>query len=129
MNPQPEPRLGLFWFVPEHSAFEMKGVSQPLSEVPNLGGFRTVALGHFDVWKAICVETPSLAEFGYEYFPRGRVNWAEDPGEFLLLVDRSIIAEGQTNTVIHSWNLPVEETRVMTDAHYRTHKLTSIIIQ
>jgi hypothetical protein len=112
----PEPRLGLFWFVPEDGRLVMKGAARPSSEVPLIGGFRTVEIGHISVWKAICIETPALREYGYEYFPRGRVHWIEDGDEYLLLADPVIIERGLTARVIEAWELPPDRSRAIRSA-------------
>jgi hypothetical protein len=68
-----------------------------------------------------------LSPYGYEYYPRGRVNWSEVDG-FILLADRSILASGRLSLIVSAWNLP-GTTRIMPDPHYRHHSLTTIITE
>lgn len=123
MDRETDARIGLFWFVGvKHD--EMIGFSQPIVDVPLLGGFRTVEEGHDAVWRSLSRSRPDLAPFGYEYFPRGRVNWSEADG-FILLADKAILAAGRHAHVISGWHLPTD-TIVMTDPHYRRHSLTTL---
>jgi hypothetical protein len=121
-----EPRIGLFWFVGEDGD-ELVGLSRPAAAVPNIGGFCTIDESHYDVWRRLSQSRADLSEYGYEFFPRGRVNWSDADG-FMLLADKSILASGRYSAVITEWHLP-GSTKIMTDPHYRQHSLTTIIIE
>ena len=118
------PRIGLFWFLGV-DLDELIGLSYAVADIPDIGGFRTIEEGHYDTWRALCRSRKSLSAYGYEFFPRGRVNWSEADG-FILLADTMIVASGRHSDVISSWFLP-GSTKVMTDSHYRHHSLTTII--
>lgn len=123
MDTMDECRIGLFWFVGDNFD-ELIGLSRPVGEVPLLGGFKTVDDGHDAVWRRLFSSRPDLAGFGYEFFPRGRVNWSEADG-FILLADKLILDAGLQAEVLAAWRLP-EDSLVMTDPHYRRHSLTTL---
>jgi len=126
MNRSNEPEIGLFWFVGPDIQ-EMVGLSKKVADVPAVGGFKTVEDGHDAIWRRISRSRSDLRECGYEYFPRGRVNWSVQDG-FILLADREILASALHLAVLSQWSLP-PNTLVMTDPHYRRHALTTIITQ
>ena len=74
-----KPRLGLFWFIAKdrnHSRFA--SISRPFSRVAEVAGFKTLDEGHVDVWPTLQRLDQSLADYDYDYFPRGRVNWRRE---------------------------------------------------
>ena len=118
------PRIGLFWIISQKQEFLEYSV--PYDRVAIVAGFRTLNVGHVDIWKKLIRKRPDLANFAYEYFPRGRVNWSESDG-FILLMDKTLIDNSYHHLVISSWRLPPENTTVLNDAHYRHHDITTII--
>lgn len=126
MTDDSTPRIGLFWFIGADMD-ELIGLSHSVVAIPTIGGFRTIEEGHYDTWRALCRSRKNLSAYGYEFFPRGRVNWSEADG-FILLADKMIVASGKHHAVISSWFLP-GSTKIMTDSHYRHHTLTTIITE
>ena len=122
--PTPIPRLGLFWALPiSEETWDIVAVSCRFAEVPQIGGFRTLELGHVDLWPRIRRETGREFIGEYEDYPRGRVNWREEDQRFLLLLDPTLCRPSWVARVMARFALPLASTLVMTDAHYRsTHK-------
>jgi hypothetical protein len=121
-------KLGLFWFV-GHSYEEFIEYSLPWKNISSVGGFRTVDTGHAEVWEGLRCKRADLRSFGYEYFPRGRVNYDEGNAIFLLLVDKKINNTSCISLIIDRWNLPLGSTMVMGDPHYRCNILTTIYME
>lgn len=122
------PMLGIFWFFPGLNETSFLTLLSRFDEVPCVGGFRTTDIAHVDAWRDFQKQYPSLRRVGYEAIPRGRVNWRQSDERFLILVDRTIIDAGAIPALKAEFNLP-SNSLVMTDSHYRTHKLTSVIAE
>jgi hypothetical protein len=117
----PEPRIGLFWGLPgAGSRPRLVGLSRRVSEVSEIGGFRTLEEGHVDIWPRITRRWPNLRGVPYEYFPRGRVNWRADDDRFLLLLDRKLTTEEFISILVSRWHLPRARLIVLSDPHYRS---------
>ena len=117
------PRLGLFWALPLSGDFwDIVAVSCPFAEVPQIGGFRTLEAGHVALWSRIRRETGPEVVGEYEDYPRGRVNWREEDQRFLLLLDPTLRRPSWVARVMACFNLPVANTLVMTDPHYRAKR-------
>ena len=113
----PGPHLGLFWALPStNDGWDVIAFRRPFAEVAEIGGFRTLEDGHVDLWRRIAPD--HFAD--YEDFPRGRVNWREADGKFLLLLDQTLRRREWIRRVVDRLGLPPAETLVMIDAHYRS---------
>jgi hypothetical protein len=119
------PRIGLFWFVPSPRGAMLLGVSHPFERVDTLGGFKTAKEAHVDVWENLKRGHPSIRDYAYEHFPRGRVNWSQDDDTFLLLADKQVFERGLERGLITRWHLPADKVKTMLDPHYRTQSLPS----
>jgi hypothetical protein len=49
--------------------------SRPFSRIQEAAGFKTLEEGHADIWPIVQRLNSSVADFEYDHFPRGRVNW------------------------------------------------------
>lgn len=114
-----DPLLGPFWGIPCPGRFELVGAPQRFTEVPSIGGFRTVELGHFELWPSLAAGRADWRVHDYDYFPRGRVSWTALGDEFLLLLDRRLRRSDFLSQLFRDWRLPPAKTRIGLDAHYR----------
>ena len=116
-----EPRLGIFWGIRIGDGKPtILPISVPETEVPLIGGFRTLDTGHIDAWPTILSTTPLLKGKEYDEVPRGRVNWREEDGRYLLIADRKLISKNFLKQIMIVFKLPEKKTLVMSDPHYRT---------
>ncbi len=114
------PQLGIFWLVPQLRGLQiLVGFAHAFDDVPTIGGFKTLDDGHIDLWPILTREYRHLANQEYDDHPRGRVNWRESDGCFLLFADRRILNAGYHRVLIEAWSLPAPRTRVSPDEHYR----------
>lgn len=120
------PRLGIFWMVPADGGARMAALSHPEIDVPIIGGSRTTEDSHVDAWRRVCAAYRGLSRYSYEHFPRGRVNWREEDGRYLLLADRLIIETGRHEALARRWRLPLDRLTVARDSHYRTSGLSTL---
>jgi len=115
------PRIGIFWFVPGANGHaEFVESSLPITEVPLVAGFKTLETGHVDYWPSVQRQRPTLLSAEYETYPRGRANFRDEDGKFLLLLDEKVSAADFVDIVIRAWALPREKLVVMHDSHYRS---------
>lgn len=119
------PKLGIFWFLPTRNGYRFVSLAHDVARVKLIGGFKTIEEGHVDTWSRVVAADGSLSQFGYEYFPRGRVNWRAEDDTFLLLADPSIFSLNLHMAVADRWNLIGHAFQFLTDPHYRTNKLPS----
>jgi hypothetical protein len=119
--PSKEPRIGLFWFIAEdRRPSRFASASRPFSEVSEIGGFKTLDEGHVDVWPTLQRHDQTLADYEYDYFPRGRVNWRKEDERWLLVLDPKLNHSPFITFIVHSWKIPRRRLLVLTDSHYRS---------
>lgn len=116
----PPPRLGFFWFVPDAEGTRLVAYSLPFDEVPEIGGFRTVELGHYEHWPALGRRDRLMRTASYEDYPRGRINYVVEDGRFLLLADRKLMCPHYIDRLMTAFALPRHRVTVATDPHYRS---------
>ncbi len=121
----PPQKIGIFWFVPTSESHQLICLAHEASRVRTIGGFKTIDEGHVDTWAKVQKVNRALEPFGYEHFPRGRVNWREDDGAFLLLADPAIFDRNLHSVIVDRWNLQRETVHLIRDSHYRTNQLPS----
>lgn len=94
-----------------------------MDQVECIGGFKTLSLGHVDVWPELQRAHSKLRGHGYEFFPRGRVNWREVDDTLILLADEAILRDRLHELVLSRWNLKGRRCEILRDPHYRVNKL------
>jgi len=62
----------------------------------------------------------TLADYDYDYFPRGRVNWRKEDDRWLLVLDPKLNRGTFIAYIVLAWKLPRNRLLVLTDAHYRS---------
>ena len=119
--PSDEPRLGLFWFIAEdRGPSQFASLSRPFSGVPEVAGFKTLDQGQVDIWPTVQRLDPTLSDYEYDYFPRGRVNWRKEDDKWLLVLDPKLNRSPFITYVVIAWKIPRKRLLVLTDAHYRS---------
>lgn len=122
-----QPRLGIFWIagpLAPGDLFRVEqpqllAVSEPASDVPLIGGFRTMDKGHVDAWPDLQRQHAFLRGRPYEFFPRGRVNYLADTDTYLVLIDPEIFRPEFLKLIDERFLLPASR-QVLTDSHYST---------
>ena len=116
-----EPRVGLFWFIAkDRNTSRFASISRPFSRVAEVAGFKTLDEGHVDVWPTIQRLDGTLADYDYDYFPRGRVNWRKEDDRWLLVLDPKLNRATFIAYIVLAWKIPGNRLLVLTDAHYRS---------
>lgn len=116
-----EPRLGLFWFIAkDRGPSRFASISRPFSAVSEVAGFKTLNEGHVDVWPTLQRLDQTLADYEYDYFPRGRVNWRKEDDRWLLVLDPKLNRSPFITHIVVAWKILRSRLLVLTDAHYRS---------
>ena len=116
-----EPRVGLFWFIAkDRNLSRFASISRPFSRVAEVAGFKTLDEGHVDVWPTVQRLDGTLADYDYDYFPRGRVNWRKEDDRWLLVLDPKLNRGTFIEYIVLAWKIPRKRLLVLTDAHYRS---------
>ena len=116
-----EPRVGLFWFIAkDRDPSRFVSISRPFSEVAEVAGFKTLDEGHVDVWPTVQRRDHTLADYDYDYFPRGRMNWRKEDDRWLLVFDSKLNRGTFIAYIVRAWKIPRNRLLVLTDAHYRS---------
>jgi len=116
-----EPRLGLFWFIAKDcNPSRFAALSRSFSQVSEVAGFKTLDEGHVDVWPTVQRLDPTLVDYDYDYFPRGRVNWRKEDDRWLLVLDPKLNRAPFSTHIVIAWKIPRNRLLVLTDAHYRS---------
>lgn len=114
------PKLGIFWGIAFGGQTAIAALWQPWTEVPDIGGFRTLDIGHVDYWQTLQQRDARLRGIEYEEFPRGRINYRAGDERFLLLADRKLLKRSFIDAICRLASLPKQQTLVMSDPHYRS---------
>ena len=120
-----QPLLGVFWAVPQnlktYKNFKLITYGKPATDIPDIGGFKTLDDGHDLIWQQeITSKRVELKPFGYEFFPRGRINFIAGSGHYLILIDRFFASAKWLKQIKQEFNLQQPTCKVMLDAHYQT---------
>jgi hypothetical protein len=62
----------------------------------------------------------TLADYDYDYFPRGRVNWRKEDDRWLLVLDPKLNRAPFISHIVLAWKIRRKRLLVLTDAHYRS---------
>jgi hypothetical protein len=109
------PLVGLF-FVVNGKPF-VDGL--PWTEVPSVAGFRTYGVGHPEYWHRLQGVGAVPLDLQYDETPRGRVNYADASGRFMLFADRCLITDNRlVSAIMNELKLPIG-TRCAADDRYR----------
>ena len=76
------------------------------SRVPNLQASITLTIVMVDVWPTIQRLDGTLADYDYDYFPRGRVNWRKEDDRWLLVLDSKLNRATFIAYIVLAWKIP-----------------------
>lgn len=128
--PAQEPRVGVFWFVPDGNTSVLISGSVPLSRAEPYGDCLTYPRGHYELWEEwrrmlasdlIGNGLPvSIIGHEYEEFPRGRVVYQRPAKRFVIYADRKLFDAAIIARIVEQFALAHEIREVRSDDHYRT---------
>lgn len=123
--------VGIFWGIPEpDGTWTILVDATSIAEAEPYGDFLTHPRGHYQVWtqwqktRAAPVAnrfiTQAIADHEYEFFPRGRIVYNVETGEFILYADRHLQQDATIARIASQFGLAAGTFVVRSDAHYRT---------
>lgn len=123
--------VGIFWGIPEpDGSWTILVDATSLAEAEPYGDFLTHPRGHYQVWaqwqktRAAPVAnrfiTQAIADHEYEFFPRGRIVYNIETGEFILYADRHLQQDATIARIASQFGLAAGTFVVRSDAHYRS---------
>jgi len=109
-----EPQIGIFWIY----RGQILQFSQPVSQVPPVGGFKDSNYQHSTYWNQMTKMFQELA--GKEYFsvPRGRVLFSINGVYHIILPSKEASNTILCARIMRNFSLPRNKTVVETDMHY-----------
>jgi hypothetical protein len=109
------PEVGVLYFVGEKLWID----STPNGEAPTYGDCLIHERNHIDYWAEL-VKTGDVPNVEYEQYPRGRVAYNKNSGNFTLLADRCVLGrKNLVRTILRRMHLPARDTSVGEDSHYQ----------
>jgi hypothetical protein len=84
------------------------------------GDFQTHPTGHVECWPGLVRRLRIWPPRSYDYYPRGRVNYARPEARFRLYLDRCLLNErSMVQAIIQSMHLTDQAVELCTDEHYQ----------
>lgn len=114
-------RVGIFWFCAEgRKPARLVGISRSWSGTPVIRGTKKLDLDHENGWTYVQRLNPALAPFGFDHFPRGRLEWQEHSDQWRLYVDQKLKRGAFVVTVLRAWKPPRAHLVVVPETQYRS---------
>ena len=123
--------VGIFWGIPElNGSWTILIDATSLAEAEPYGDFLTHPRGHYEVWSrwqktrkapvASRFMLQAIVDNEYEFFPRGRIVYNFQTGEFILYADRRLHQRATIARIAGQFGLAAGTFAVRSDAHYRS---------
>ena len=114
-----ERRVGIFWLAGSRLLRD----TSPLSKAERYGECWTHSTSHMDHWTHLQQIDAVSRDIEYEEHPRGRVVLNTKTERFTIYADRCILKRKSVlSRIMKIMHLPIGETDVKTDDHYRCFK-------
>jgi hypothetical protein len=110
------PQVGIFYVVDGALVLDCT----PVVKAEAYGDFQTHPTGHVDWWPALVRRLRLWPPRSYDYYPRGRVNYARPEGRYQLYLDRCLLHErGVVQAILQHMHLTGQAVALFTDEHYQ----------
>jgi hypothetical protein len=115
-RPPAAPQVGIFYVIEGALYLECT----PVLEAEAYGDFQTHPTGHVEWWPGLVRRLNIWPPQSYDYYPRGRVNYARPAARFRLYLDRCLLNErSMIQAIIQSLHLADQAVELCTDKHYQ----------
>jgi hypothetical protein len=88
-RPSAAPQVGIFYVIDGVLYLDCT----PVLEAEDYGDFKTHPNGHVEWWPGLVRRLHIWSPQSYDYYPRGRVNYARPEGCYQLYLDRCLLKE------------------------------------
>lgn len=110
------PRVGIVYVVDGAPYLDCT----PVLEAEADGDLQTHPTGHVEFWSCLVRRLNLRRPLSYDYYPRGRVNYAKPEGRYRLYLDRCPFKERRiAQAIIQHLCLADQAVEVATDEHYQ----------
>jgi hypothetical protein len=110
------PQVGIFYVIDGALYLECTAVL----EAEAYGDFQTHPNGHVEFWPGLVRRLNIWPLRSYDYYPRGRVNYAKSEGQYRLYLDRCLLKEPTlVQAIIQHMHLADQAVAILTDQHYQ----------
>ena len=110
------PQVGIFYVVDGVLHLDCT----PVLAAEAYGDFQTHPTGHVEWWPWLVRCLNLRRPPSYDYYPRGRVNYAKSEGRYQLYVDRCLLKERHiVQGIIQRMHLAGQAVAILTDEHYQ----------
>lgn len=86
------------------------------------GEYKTQTTAHIDLYDELVRYNRDLANYDYDYFPRGRIVYNTDEDEFIVYIDECLNKPDIKSEIISYFKLPRSNTKFDFDEHYKCHE-------
>jgi hypothetical protein len=115
-KPSASPQVGIFYVIDGALYLECT----PVQEAEAYGDFQTHPNGHLEWWPRLVTGLKILGPLSYDYYPRGRVNYARPEGRYHLYLDRCLLKTPHlVHSIIQHLHLADRAVAIVTDVHYQ----------
>jgi hypothetical protein len=109
-------QVGIFYIIDGALYLECT----PVLEAEDYGDFKSHPNGHVEFWPRLVKRLNILRPLSYDYYPRGRVNYAKPEGRYRLYLDSCLLKERHlVQSIIQHMHLADQEVAIATDEHYQ----------
>jgi len=115
-QPSASPQVGIFYVIDGALYLECT----PVLEAEAYGDFQTHPNGHMEWWPWLIRHLNLRRPLSYDYYPRGRVNYAKPEGRYQLYPDCCLLKEPHMiQAIIQRMHLADQAVAILTDEHYK----------
>jgi hypothetical protein len=114
--PSASPQVGIVYVIDGALYLECT----PVAEAEAYGDFQTHPHGHLEWWPRLVRRLKLLCPPSYDYYPRGRVNYARSEERYQLYLDRCLLKEPHmVQSILQRMRLANQEVAIVADEHYQ----------
>jgi hypothetical protein len=115
-RPSALPQVGIFYVIEGALYLECT----PVLEAEDCRDCKTHPHGHVEIWPWLVTRLNILRPLSYDYYPRGRVNYAKPEGSNRLYLDPCLLKERHlVQSIIQRMHLADQAVEILTDEHYQ----------
>jgi hypothetical protein len=115
-RPSTSPQVGIFYVIDGALSLDCT----PMLEAEDYGDFKTHPNGHVEWWPKVVRRLHLWPPRSYDYYPRGRVNYARQEGRYRLYLDRCLLKERiMVEAILQHMHLADQAVEICTDEHYQ----------
>jgi hypothetical protein len=115
-RPSAAPQVGIFYVIEGAVYLDCT----PMLEAEDYGEFKTHPNGHVEFWPGLVRRLNIWPPWSYDYYPRGRVNYAKMEGRYRLYLDACLLKDPtMVQSIIQRLHLADQAVEILTDEHYQ----------